>query len=495
MNIDGVMRFSVQHHGTVRQRGHFITHRIVADQRHHHRIFTFLQRADRHRHFVAQFAVIIDHRSGKILPPHADGNGIPRFGIAACHAAYQRGHAVFNGVDHIVVRDGVDMYRVFREIVDMHAVGVGGNRQVARRIVGGDADMDRRLFQHMTDVVRERRRIHLDAITEGIFPGINHLAVILVAVNLHQHRVARFRIFPAHVSGNRLLRRRQLSKVQGVVGGDIMNIDGVMRLGVQHHGTVRERGHFIPRRIMADQRHHHRIFTFLQRADRHRHFVAQFAVIIDHSSGKILPPHADGNGIPRFGIAACHAAYQRGHAVFNGVDHIVRRHLIDMYAVFREVIDMHAVGVGGNRQIAHRIVGGDRYLHVHITIDFCNVVGKIGSVHRNTVAQRVIAEIDNLPVVLMTVNLQLYRVANLGVFAAHGSGNHLIARIQFSTVQSVIVGHIVDSQHVMCLGIQHHGAVRHSSSFIAWRVMAYQRHLHIVSPLFESCGRHNDFIA
>ena len=166
-----------------------------------------------------------------------------------------------------------------------------------------------------------------------------------------------------------------------------------------------------------------------------------------------------------------------------------------MYRVFREVVDMHAVGVGGNRQIAHRIVGGDRYLHVHITIDFCNVVGKIGSVHRNTVAQRVIAEIDNLPVVLMTVNLQLYRVANLGVFAAHGSGNHLIARIQFSTVQSVIVGHIVDSQHVMCLGIKHHGAVRHGSGFIAYRVMAYQRHLHIVSPLFESCGRHNDFIA
>ena len=34
----------------------------------------------------------------------------------------------------------------------------------------------------------------------------------------------------------------------------------------------------------------------------------------------------------------------------------------------------------------------------------------------------------------------------------------------------------------MCLGVQHHGAVRHSSGFITYRIMAYQRHLHIVSP-------------
>ena len=166
-----------------------------------------------------------------------------------------------------------------------------------------------------------------------------------------------------------------------------------------------------------------------------------------------------------------------------------------MYAVIREVIDMHVVATGGNRQVTRCIMGGDADLHFHIPIDQGAVICKVRSVHRNTVAQRVIAEIDNLPVVLMTVNLQLYRVTNLGVFAAHGSGNHLIARIQFSTVQSVIVGHIVDSQHVMCLGIQHHGAVRHGSGFIAWRVMADQRHLHIVSPLFEGCGRHNDFIA
>ena len=355
--------------------------------------------------------------------------------------------------------------------------------------------MDRRVFQHMVDVVRERARIHLDTITEGIFPGINHLAVILVAVNLHQHRVARFCIFPANVPGNRLLSCRQLVEVQGVIGGDVMNIDGVMRFGIQHHDTVRQRGHFVTRRIMADQRHHHRIFTFLQRADRHRHFVAQFAVIIDHRSGKILPPHADGNGIPRFGIAACHAAYQRGHPVFNSVDHIVVRHGIDMYRVFREVVDMHAVGVGGNRQIAHRIVRGDRYLHVHITIDFCNVVGKIGCVHRNTIAQRAIAEIDDLTVILVAIDLYQYRVARFRVFSADGSGNHLVTHIQLSTIQGVICRDIINREGVMCLGIQHHCMVRERSHFVARRIVADQRHLHIVSPLFEGCGRHNDFIA
>ena len=427
------------------------------------------------------------------------GNRIPHLRI---HAGYGTGDlrkAAVRGkllnINKVITRDGIDMYRVFREVVDMHIVAAGGNRQIARRIVGGDADMDRHLFQHMTDVVRERRRIHLDAITEGIFPGINHLAVILVAVNLHQNRVARFRIFPAHVSGNRLLRRRQLSKVQGVVGGDIMNIDGVMRFSVQHHGTVRQRGHFITHRIVADQRHHHRIFTFLQRADRHRHFVAQFAVIIDHRSGKTLPLYTDGNGIPRFGIAACHAAYQCGHAVFNGVDHIVVRDGIDMYRVFREIVDMHAVGVGGNRQIAHRIVRGDRYLHVHITIDFCNVVGKIGSVYRNTIAQRAIAEIDDLTVVLVAIDLYQHRVARFRVFPADGSGNHLVTHIQLSTIQGVICRDIINREGVMCLGVQYHGTVRQCGHFVTHRIVADQRHLYIVSPLFESCGRHNDFIA
>ncbi|SAD48399.1 Uncharacterised protein [Enterobacter cloacae] len=328
----------------------------MADQRHHHRIFTFLQRADRHRHFVALLAVDVDDFAGKVLPLHADGHGITRFGIAACHAAYQRGHAVFSGVDHIVVRHGIDMYRVFREVIDMHAVGVGGNRQIAHRIVGGDADVYFHIFQHLTDVVRERRRVNINAVTEGMFTHINHLAAVLMAIDLHQYRITHFRVFPAHNTGNGLPGGGQFSKVQGVIGGDVMNIDGVMRFGIQHHDTVRQRGHFVTRRIMADQRHHHRIFTFLQRADRHRHFVAQFAVIIDHRSGKILPPHADGNGIPRFGIAACHAAYQRGHPVFNGVHHIIRRDLINMYAVFCEVIEMYIVAAGGYRQVARRIV-------------------------------------------------------------------------------------------------------------------------------------------
>ena len=49
----------------------------------------------------------------------------------------------------------------------------------------------------------------------------------------------------------------------------------------------------------------------------------------------------------------------------------------------------------------------------------------------------------------MTVNLQLQRVANFGVFATHCAGNHLIAHIQLYTIQGVIVGHIVDGQRVM----------------------------------------------
>ena len=166
-----------------------------------------------------------------------------------------------------------------------------------------------------------------------------------------------------------------------------------------------------------------------------------------------------------------------------------------MYRVFREIVDMHAVGVGGNRHIAHRIVRGDRYLHVHITIDFCNVVGKIGSVYRNTIAQRAIAEIDDLTVVLVAIDLYQHRVARFRVFPADGSGNHLVTHIQLSTIQGVICRDIINREGVMCLGVQYHGAVRHGSGFIAYRVMAYQRHLHIVSPLVEGCGRHNDFIA
>ena len=153
------------------------------------------------------------------------------------------------------------------------------------------------------------------------------------------------------------------------------------------------------------------------------------------------------------------------------------------------------MGIGGNRQVARRIVRGDRDLHVHAGVDIKAVTGKVRSIHRNTVAQRVVAEIDYLTVILMTVNLHQHRVARFGVFPAYRAGNHLITCVQLTTIQGVIAVYIINCQRVVRLGVQRDGTVRDRGDFVTCRIVTDQRHHHIVCPFFEGCGRHNDFIA
>ena len=60
-----------------------------------------------------------------------------------------------------------------------------------------------------------------------------------------------------------------------------------------------------------------------------------------------------------------------------GVDHIIRRYHANVDLISREIINVYAVGIGGNRLVARRIVRGDRDLHVHITVNRYAVVGKV----------------------------------------------------------------------------------------------------------------------
>ena len=150
-----------------------------------------------------------------------------------------------------------------------------------------------------------------------------------------------------------------------------------MRLRVQRDGAMRQSGNFIPHRIMADKRYRHLIFAFQQGHLRQRNFIAQLAVIINDRSGIVLPTHANSDHITCSGITAGCTANQRYHAVFNGVDYVIRRYRVDADLVGGKVINVHVVGVGGDRQVTRRIVRGNRDLHFHITVNRYAVVGKV----------------------------------------------------------------------------------------------------------------------
>ncbi|MNM81035.1 hypothetical protein D3C81_930220 [compost metagenome] len=213
------------------------------------------------------------------------------------------------------------------------------------------------IFQHVATVVRKGGGVHRDAVAQAAVAQVDHPPVIIVTVDDQIHPVTCPGILPADGAGHHLMTHIQFAAVQDVIRRHIINADGVVCLGVQHHGAVIQCGHFIPRLVVADHRHHHPVTAFLQRARRDRHLVAQMAVVIHHCAGKRLSLHADGHHIARPGVRSAHLATDHcRHTIFCAVDHVIRGHRADIHPVFSVVVEMYGVGADRHRHVTRRIL-------------------------------------------------------------------------------------------------------------------------------------------
>ena len=160
INSDGTLRLGIQRNGSMLHRHRLVARCIVTDQRHHHVVAAFLQHTYWNKHFVAQNAVIVNHRAAKVLclPLYVDGNHIARFGIQAFRdTANQRRHPAFNGVHHIIRRDYIRRHHVFGKVINMNFMAIGSDGKVTRRIMRGDSDVHIDIRQHMDAIVRKGR--------------------------------------------------------------------------------------------------------------------------------------------------------------------------------------------------------------------------------------------------------------------------------------------------------------------------------------------------
>ncbi len=267
-----------------------------------------------------------------------------------------------------------------------------------------------------------------------------------------------------------------------------MNIDGVMCFSVQYHRGVLHRHRGVACRIHPGHCHFYIITAFGQYRRVHRHFIAQRPVFIGHHQAGIGPAvHRHRNVIARLRIPGHGPADQRRHPQLTAVHDIIPCHGINADGVGRLGIQYHRGVLHRHRGVACRIHPG--HCHFYIITAF----GQYRRVHRHFIAQRPVFighhQAGKGPAVHRHRNV----IARLRIPGHRPADQRRHPR--FTAVHDIIPCHGINADGVGRLGIKHHGAVRHCSGFIAYRVMAYQRHLHIVSPLFESCGRHNDFIA
>ena len=110
--------------------------------------------------------------------------------------------------------------------------------------------------------------------------------------------------------------------------------------------------------------------------------------------------------IPLPGIATGYDTNNGGHPVFTGVDHIVRRHCVNLEGVFRVVIDMNFMGIGRDRQVTRGVMRSHHCGNFHIRQHMTAVIGECRRVYIDAVPQFSAAKINHLTAVLMAVYLQ-----------------------------------------------------------------------------------------
>ncbi|GDX05282.1 hypothetical protein BSPA111_14730 [Buttiauxella sp. A111] len=475
------MRLGIEHDSFVLNGDGRVTRIIDAGDHHLHVVTTFAQRISRHRHFIAQVTVFIDgDRAVKLFAVDADHHTIAHLRVTGNLAANQCRHAGFGGIHGVVTGHSVDGQGVMRLSVEHHGFVFHRNRGVTRIIDAGDHHLHV-VAAFVQGVGRYRHFIAQVTVVIGC-----DFTIELFAVNAHHHVIAHLRVARDFAANQ--CRHTGFGSVHGVVTGHGVDGQGIVRLGVEHHGFVLNGDGRVTRIINARHHHLHVVTAFAQRISRHRHLIAQVAVFIDgHRAVKLFTVDADHHMIAHLRVAGDLTADKSRHAGFGSVDHVVSRHGVDGQGIVRLSVEDHGFVFHRNRGITGIINTGDHHLHVVTT--FTQRIGR----HRHFVAQMTVFIDGDRAVKFFAVNTDHDFIAHLRV------AGHLTAdqgwHAGFGGIHGVITGHLINSQGVVRLSVEHHGFVFHRNRGITGIIDAGDHHLHVVTAFAQRVCWHRHLIA
>ncbi|GDX05283.1 hypothetical protein BSPA111_14740 [Buttiauxella sp. A111] len=332
------------------------------------------------------------------------------------------------GVHGVITRHGVDGQGVMR-------LGIEHDGFVFHRNRGVTGIIDTR-HHHLHVVTAFEQGVgryrHLIAQVPVFIDG--HRAVERLAVNADHHVIADLRITGDLAADQSW--HTGFGSVDHVVSRHGINGQGIVRLGVEHHGFMFHRNCRITGIINAGDHHLHVVTAFGQRVGWHRHFIAQMAVFIDgHRAVERLAVNADYHVIAHLRVTRDLAANQSWHAGFSSVDHVVSRHGVDGQGVVRLGIERDGFVLNGNGFVTRRIVADE--LDLYVISPFFEKVGW----NRHFVVQLAVIVHDNTVEIAATYR-HGNRVAFMSIATDHTRYHGWHAG--FGSVNDVIACHGLD---------------------------------------------------
>ncbi len=475
----GVMRLGVQHHGFVLYRNRGVTGGIHTGDHHLYVIVAFIQCCRRHRHFIAQLAVGIDHNLAvEIMPVDADHHVVTHLRITGYLSADECWHTGFAGVDGVVASDRFDSQGIMCLGIEHHVLMLNHNRGVTGCIHTGDHHL------HVVAAFVQRRRRHRHFITQLTVGIRHHVTAVFMAVNADDDFIAHLRITAHHAGDHR--RHPGLGGIHHIVTGHGLDDHMVLGMGVEHHVFVLGRNRGVTGRVNTGDHHLHIIIAFIQRRGWYRHFIAQLAIFIRHHVAAIfMAVDADHHMVTHLRITGHHSADERRHTAFGGVDGVVTRHGVDSQGIAGLGIQYQCGVLNCRGGVTGCIHTSDHHLHIIIAFAQCR------RRHRYGIAQLAVF-IGHHAIEILAVDADHHVVTHLRITG------HLSADECWHTglgcVDGVVTRHRFDGQGIMCQGIEHHVLMLNHNRGVTGCIHTGDHHLHIVIAFVQGRRRHRHFI-